>query len=395
MEQFKGVDYYGIDGLLSEEQRMARDLVRDWVEAKFLPVVAQHHRDGTFPIDMRRDIGEMGVFGATLKGYGCAGLDNVSYGLIMQELERGDSGLRSFASVQSGLVMYPIYSYGSAAQKDRWLPKLQSGEALGCFGLTEPDHGSDPGGMKTRAARRGDGYVLNGTKLWITNGSVADVAVVWAKDDEGEIGGYLVERGTRGFSTLDIHGKFSMRASITSELAFADCHIPLDAKLPNVKGLRGPLSCLSQARYGIAWGAIGAAMACYDWARQYAQTRIQFGKPIGSFQLVQQKLVWMITEITKAQLLCLQLGRLKDEGSVRAQQISMAKMNNVQMALDSARLARDVLGAAGIVDEHPIIRHMLNLETVNTYEGTHDIHVLIVGRDVTGLDAFGAASPSV
>jgi glutaryl-CoA dehydrogenase len=395
MDQFKGVDYYGIDGLLTEEQRMARDMVRDWVEAKFLPVVAQHHRDETFPIDMRRDLGEMGVFGATLKGYGCAGLDHVSYGLIMQELERGDSGLRSFASVQSGLVMYPIYSYGSPAQKDRWLPRLQSGEALGCFGLTEPDFGSDPGGMKTRAARAGDGYVLNGTKLWITNGSVADVAVVWAKDDDGEIGGYLVERGTPGFSTLDIHGKFSMRASITSELAFADCRIPLDAKLPGVKGLRGPLSCLSQARYGIAWGAIGAAMACYDWARQYAQTRIQFGKPIGAFQLVQQKLVWMITEITKAQLLCLQLGRLKDTGEVRAQQISMAKMNNVQMALDTARLARDILGAAGIVDEHPIIRHMLNLETVNTYEGTHDIHVLIVGRDITGLDAFGASTPSV
>jgi len=395
MEQFKGVDYYGMDGLLTEEQRMARDMVRDWVEAKFLPVVSQHHRDGTFPIDVRRDLGEMGVFGATLKGYGCAGLDNVSYGLIMQELERGDSGLRSFASVQSGLVMYPIYSYGSDAQKDRWLPKLQSGEALGCFGLTEPDYGSDPGGMRTRASRQGDGYVLNGTKLWITNGSVADVAVVWAKDDDGEIGGYLVERGTPGFNTLDIHGKFSMRASITSELSFADCRIPLDAKLPKVKGLRGPLSCLSQARYGIAWGAIGAAMACYDWARQYAQTRVQFGKPIGAFQLVQQKLVWMITEITKAQLLCLQLGRLKDAGTVRAQQISMAKMNNVQMALDTARLARDLLGAAGIVDEHPIIRHMLNLETVNTYEGTHDIHVLIIGRDITGLDAFGASAPSV
>ena len=389
MEKFRGVDYYGIDELLTEEQRMMRDAVRDWVEAKFLPIVSQHHRDGTFPLELARDLGEMGVFGATLKGYGCAGLDHVAYGLIMQELERGDSGLRSFASVQSGLVMYPIYSYGSDAQKDRWLPPLQSGASLGCFGLTEPDHGSDPGSMKTRAVRKGNEYVLNGTKLWITNGSVADVAVVWAKGEDGEIGGYLVEKGTPGFSTIDIHGKFSMRASITSELAFADCRIPLENKLPGVKGLKGPLSCLSQARYGIAWGAIGAAMGCYDWALQYAQQRIQFNKPIGSFQLVQQKLVWMITEITKAQLLCWRLGQLKDAGRARPQQISMAKMNNVQMALDGARLARDILGAAGIVDEHPIIRHMMNLETVNTYEGTHDIHTLIVGRDITGLDAFG------
>ena len=389
MEKFRGVDYYGIDDLLTEEQRMMRDAVRDWVEAKFLPLVSQHHRDGTFPMELAKDLGEMGVFGATLKGYGCAGLDNVAYGLIMQELERGDSGLRSFASVQSGLVMYPIHSYGSDAQKDRWLPRLQSGEALGCFGLTEPDHGSDPGSMKTRAVKKGNEYVLNGTKLWITNGSVADLAVVWAKGDDGEIGGYLVEKGTPGYSTLDIHGKFSMRASITSELAFADCRIPLENKLPGVKGLKGPLSCLSQARYGIAWGAIGAAMGCYDWALQYSQQRIQFNKPIGSFQLVQQKLVWMITEITKAQLLCWRLGQLKDAGRARPQQISMAKMNNVQMALDGARLARDILGAAGIVDEHPIIRHMMNLETVNTYEGTHDIHTLIVGRDITGLDAFG------
>jgi glutaryl-CoA dehydrogenase len=389
MEPFRGIDYYGIEEHLTEEQRMVRDAVRDWVEAKFLPIVAQHHRDETFPLEVRRDLGEMGVFGATLKGYGCAGLDNIAYGLIMQELERGDSGLRSFASVQSGLVMYPIYSYGSEAQKERWLPRLQSGEALGCFGLTEPDHGSDPSSMKTRAVRKGDEYVLNGTKLWITNGSVSDVAVVWAKGDDGEIGGYLVERERAGFGTLDIHGKFSMRASITSELSFQDCRIPLENKLPDVTGLRGPLSCLSQARYGIAWGAIGAAMACYDWTLQYAQQRVQFGKPIGSFQLVQQKLVWMVTEITKAQLLCLQLGRLKDAERVRAQQISMAKMNNVQMALDTARMARDILGAAGIVDEHPVIRHMLNLETVNTYEGTHDIHTLIIGRDITGLDAFG------
>ena len=389
MEKFRGVDYFGIEEHLSDEQRMIRDTVRDWVESRFLPIVTEHHRHETFPLELASELGEMGVFGATLKGYGCLGLDNVAYGLIMQELERGDSGLRSFASVQSGLVMYPIYSYGSDAQKDRWLPRLQSGEAIGCFGLTEPDHGSDPGSMKTRAVKKGNDYVLNGTKLWITNGSVAEVAVVWAKGDDGEIGGYLVEKGTPGFGSMDIHGKFSMRASITSELSFQDCRIPLENKLPGVKGIKGPLSCLSQARYGIAWGVIGAAMGCYDWALQYAQQRIQFGKPIGSFQLVQQKLVWMINEITKAQLLCLQLGRLKDAGAVRPQQISLAKMNNVQMALDTARLARDILGAAGIVDEHPIMRHMMNLETVNTYEGTHDIHVLIVGRDVTGLDAFG------
>jgi glutaryl-CoA dehydrogenase len=389
MEKFRGVDYYGCEGLLSEEERMVRDAVRDWVEAEFLPVVAQHHRDGTFPMELVPRLGELGVFGATLQGYGCAGLNHVAYGLIMQELERGDSGLRSFASVQSGLVMYPIHRYGSEAQKERWLPALQAGSAIGCFGLSEPDHGSDPGSMKTRAHRRGDAYVLNGTKLWITNGSVADVAVVWAKDEAGAIGGYLVERGTPGFSTLDIHGKFSMRASITSELSFQDCRIPLDAKLPEASALKAPLSCLSQARYGIAWGALGAAMACHDWALQYAQARIQFGKPIAAFQLVQRKLVWMLTEITKAQLLCLQLGRLKDAGTVRPQQVSMAKMNNVWMALETARLARDILGAAGIVDEHPIIRHLMNLETVITYEGTHDIHTLIIGRDITGLDAFG------
>src|SRR5438876_6495083 len=393
MEKFRGVDYYEIEDLLSDEERAVRDAVRDWVEAEFVPVVAEHHRAGTFPVELIPKLGELGVFGATLKGYGCAGLNNVAYGLIMQELERGDSGLRSAASVQSGLVMYPIYAYGSEAQKEKWLPELATGAKIGCFGLTEPDYGSDPGGMKTRASKKGNEYVLNGTKLWITNGSIADVAVVWAKGDDGEIYGFLVEKGTPGFSTLDIHGKFSMRASITSELAFADCRIPLDSKLPGVKGLKGPLSCLSQARYGIAWGAIGAAMSCYDWALQYSQQRIQFGKPIAAFQLVQQKLVWMLTEITKAQLLVLQVGRLKDQGKGRAQQISMAKMNNVQIALDTARMARDIMGAAGIVDEHPVIRHMLNLETVNTYEGTHDIHTLIIGRDITGLDAFGSCHP--
>ena len=389
MEKFRGVDYYAIEELLTEEERMVRDAIRDWVEAEFLPIVAKHHREETFPTHLIPKLGGMGVFGATLRGYGCAGLNNVAYGLIMQELERGDSGLRSCASVQNALVMYPVFTYGSEAQKEKWLPRLQRGEAVGCFGLTEPDHGSDPGGMKMRAVKKGDAYVLNGTKLWITNGSVADVAVVWAKGDDGEIAGYLVEKGTRGFSTLDIHGKFSMRASITSELSFQDCRIPLENRLPNTKGLRSALGCLSQARYGIAWGAVGAAMGCYDWALQYAQTRIQFGKPIAQFQLVQRKLVWMLTEITKAQLLALRLGRLKDEGKVTPQQVSMAKMNNVAIALETARMARDILGAAGIVDEHPIIRHMLNLETVVTYEGTHDIHTLIIGRDITGLSAFG------
>ncbi len=388
MEKFRGVDYYGIEALLSEEERMVRDAVRDWVETQFLPIVQEHHRAGTFPLHLVPALGELGVFGATLQGYGCAGLNHVAYGLIMQELERGDSGLRSFASVQSGLVMYPIYRYGSEAQKARWLPALQKGTAIGCFGLTEPDHGSDPASMKTRAVRKGDGYLLNGTKLWITNGSIADVAVVWARGEDGEIGGYLVERGTPGFSTLDIPGKFSMRASITSELSFQDCWIPQENRLPGAVGLKAALACLTQARYGIAWGAVGAAMACYDWALQYAQARVQFGKPIASFQLVQRKLVFMVTEITKAQLLCLQLGRLQDQGRARPQQVSMAKMNNVWMALETARMARDILGAAGIVDEHPVIRHLLNLETVSTYEGTHDIHTLIIGRDITGLDAF-------
>ncbi len=389
MEKFRGVDYYGIEELLTEEERLVRDTVRDWVEAEFLPLIQRHHREGTVPTHLIPELGAMGVFGATLKGYGCAGLGHVAYGLIMQELERGDSGLRSCASVQSALVMYPIYTSGSEAQKEKWLPRLQSGAAVGCFGLTEPDHGSDPGAMKTRARRKGDVYVLNGTKLWITNGSIADVAVVWAKDEENEIGGYLVEKGTPGFSALDIPGKFSMRASVTSELSFQDCAIPLENKLPGAKGLRAPLSCLSEARYGIAWGAIGAAMACYDWVLQYARSRIQFGKPIAAFQLVQRKLVWMLTEITKAQLLALQLGRLKEQGKARAQQISMAKMNNVWIALETARMARDIMGAAGIVDEHPVIRHMLNLETVLTYEGTHDIHTLVIGRDITGLSAFG------
>jgi glutaryl-CoA dehydrogenase len=387
MSAFKGVDYFDMESLLSDEERMARDTARLFTDNEVLPIITPHFRDATFPVSLVRKLGALGFLGANLHGYGCAGLGNVAYGLIMQELERGDSGLRSFASVQGALVMYPILSYGSEAQKTRWLPPLAAGEAIGCFGLTEPDVGSDPGSMTTKAVRVGNEYVLNGTKLWITNGSLADIAVVWAKLD-GTVRGFLVERGTPGFATRDLHGKFSMRASVTSELAFQDCRVPAENLLPHSDGLRTPLSCLNQARYGIAWGAVGAAMACYGTALGYSQTRIQFGKPIASFQLVQQKLVHMVTEITKAQLLCLQLGRLKDARRLRYAQVSLAKRNNVAVALEIARMARDILGANGIMDEYPVVRHMLNLESVATYEGTHDIHTLVVGRDLTGLSAL-------
>jgi len=387
MARFHGIDYYGVESLYTDEERMIRDVARDFVEHEFMPLIRQHHREGTFPLGLAPRMGKLGFLGAHLHGYGLPGVSNVAYGLIMQELERGDSGLRSFASVQSSLSMYAIYAYGSEEQKAAWLPKMGAGEALGCFGLTEPDFGSDPGGMASRAVRTGEGYVLNGTKLWITNGSVADVAVVWAKL-EGTIRGFLVERGTPGFSARDIHGKWSMRASITSELSLQDCRISAENLLPKAEGLKGPLGCLTQARYGIAWGAVGAAMACYDAALRYARERIQYGKPIASFQLVQRKLVAMLNEITKAQLLCLQLGRLKDQGTMRHTQVSLAKMNNVEKALEIARMARDIFGAAGIVDEHPVIRHLLNLETVYTYEGTHDIHTLILGRDITGISAL-------
>src|SRR5215468_1299207 len=344
MEKFRGVDYYAIEGLLSEEERMIRDAVRDWVEAEFLPLVTDHHRAGTFPVALIPKLGELGVFGATLKGYGCAGLSNVAYGLIMQELERGDSGLRSAASVQGGLVMYPIYSFGSDAQKERWLPAMARGEKIGCFGLTEPDFGSNPTGMLTSAVRRGGGYVLNGTKRWITNGSIADVAIVWAKLD-GVVRGFLVEKGAPGFSAKDIHGKFSLRASVTSELVLEDAEVPEDAILPGVSGMKGPLSTLTQARYGITWGAIGSAMACYDEALNYAKSRVQFSRPIAGYQLVQAKLVDMLQEITKAQLVSLRLGRLKDAGRMTAPQVSLAKRNNVHAARDIARAARDILGA--------------------------------------------------
>jgi glutaryl-CoA dehydrogenase len=381
-------DYYDLDALLTDEERITRDTVRAFVEQECVPLLESCFSREEFPRQLIPRLGELGVFGANLQGYGCAGMNNVAYGLVMQELERGDSGLRSMASVQGGLAMYGIYAYGTEEQKQRWLPAMARGEAIGCFGLTEPDHGSDPGGMETRARKVGDEWVISGVKRWITNGSVADVAIVWAKTaPDDEIRGFLVERGTPGYSAHDLKGKFSLRASITSELVLEDVRLPASQLLPNVAGLKGPFGCLNQARYGIVWGAIGAAMTCYETALDYAQHRVQFDRPIAGFQLVQQKLVDMITEITKGQLLAYRLAKLKDAGRVRAQQISLAKRNNVGQALHIARLARDILGANGIVNEYPVIRHMLNLETVNTYEGTYDMHTLIVGRDLTGIDA--------
>ena len=388
MEKFRGVDYCNIDSLLSEEEILIRNTVREFVDDHILPVIEKHNRAGTFPVDLVPRMAELGLFGATLpEQYGCAGMNNVAYGLVMQELERGDSGIRSFASVQSALVMYPIFSYGSQEQRDFWLPRLAKGERIGCFGLTEPDFGSNPGGMITHAEEAADGYLINGAKMWITNGTLADVAVVWAKLN-GIVRGFLVEKGTKGFFAPEMKGKHSLRASVTSELIFQDVLIPRENILPNGVGLKLPLSCLSQARYGIAWGAVGAAMACYDSALQYAKSRIQFDRPIASFQLTQAKLVEMVTEITKAQLLVLQVGRLKDAGKARFQQISMAKRNNVYQALQIAREARSILGANGILDEYPVMRHAANLESVLTYEGTHEMHTLIVGEDITGIPAF-------
>ena len=388
MQKFQDVDYCNIDSLLSEEEILVRNTVREFVDDNVLPIIEKHNRAATFPMDLIPKMAELGMFGSTLPAkYGCAGMNNVAYGLVMQELERGDSGVRSFASVQSALVMYPIYAFGSEKQKDHWLPKLAKADKIGCFGLTEPDFGSNPGGMITRAIEVADGYIINGAKMWITNGTLANVAVVWAKLN-GVVHGFLVEKGTKGFSAPEMKGKHSLRASVTSELIFQDVHIPKENILPNGNGLKLPLGCLSQARYGIAWGAVGAAMACYDAALQYAKSRIQFGKPIASFQLNQAKLVEMVTEITKAQLLVLQVGRLKDAGKVRFQQISMAKRNNVYQALKIAREARSILGANGILDEYPVMRHAANLESVLTYEGTHEMHTLIVGEDITGIPAF-------
>jgi len=380
-------DLYNIDHLLSEEERMVRDTVRQFVRERILPVIGEHFEAGTFPRHLIPEIANLGLLGMHLEGYGCAGLSAVAYGLACQELEAGDSGLRSFVSVQGSLAMFPIWAFGSEEQKQRWLPKMAKGEVIGCFGLAEPDSGSDPSNMLTNARRDGNSYILNGSKMWITNGGIADVAVVWAKCED-TIRGFIVERGTPGFSTSDIHHKLSLRASITSELHFDDCRIPAENILPNVKGLRGPLSCLNEARFGISWGVTGAARACYETALDYAKTRVQFGKPIASFQLVQQKLVIMATELVKAQLLALQLGRLKDEGLLHPVQISLAKRNNVREALKTAREARSVLGANGITLEYPVSRHMNNLESVYTYEGTDDIHTLIIGQAITGENAF-------
>ncbi len=388
MNRFPGVDYVDFDSLLTEEQRLVRDTVRAWVDDKFMPLIEECHRQGTFPMQLVPEMGALNLFGASLTGYGLPGLDGVSYGLIMQELERGDSGLRSFASVQSGLVMYPIWAFGSEEQKTKWLPRLASGEAIGCFGLTEPDFGSNPGGMRTAARQTGDGWVLNGAKQWITNGSLADVAVVWAQTGEA-IRGFLVEKGTPGYTSSDQHGKFSLRASVTSELGFHDCRIPAHAVLPGTTGLKHALMCLTQARYGIAWGALGAAMDCYWTALEYAKQRIQFGgRPIAAHQLVQEKLAWMITEITKGQLLALQLAGLKERKKLKPHHVSMGKRNNVWVARECAKLAREILGANGIVDDYPVIRHMMNIESVYTYEGTHDIHGLVIGEAVTGIAAY-------
>ena len=380
-------DLYNIDYLLSEEERMVRDTVRKFVQDRVLPIIGEHFEAGTFPRELIPTIAELGLLGMHIEGYGCAGLSAVCYGLACQELEAGDSGLRSFVSVQGSLAMFPISAFGSEEQKQRWLPRMARGEVIGCFGLTEPDSGSDPASMRTTARRDGDSYVLNGTKMWITNGGIANLAVVWARAEDG-VHGFLVERDTPGFTTSDIHQKLSLRASVTSELHFEDCRVPAENMLPNVRGLRGPLSCLNEARYGIAWGATGAARTCYEVALDYAKSRIQFNRPIARFQLVQQKLAIMATELVKAQLLALHLGRLKDEGMVHSVQISIAKRNNVREALKTAREARSILGANGITLEYPISRHSNNLESVYTYEGTDDIHTLIIGQAITGENAF-------
>jgi glutaryl-CoA dehydrogenase len=393
MAKFPGVDFYDLDSLLSEDERSVRETIRTWVDERLLAVIGACYVERRFPRELVPELGELGVLGANLPArYGCAELGDVAYGLLMQELERGDSGIRSFASVQGALVMYPIATFGSEEQKERWLPRLARGEAIGCFGLTEPDHGSDPAGLTTRAVQDGNEWVLNGTKMWITNGSMADVAVVWAKtgalDDPGSVRGFLVDTDRPGFTAADQKGKLSLLASDTSELSLADVRVPGDSVLPRSGGLKSPLMCLNQARYGIAWGAVGAAMACYVEALSYAKSRTQFDRPLASFQLQQVRLVEMLSEITKAQLLCLQLGRLKERGTVKHTQISLAKRNNVNMACEVAREARRLLGASGILVEYQSMRHMANLESVYTYEGTHDVHGLILGEAITGIGAF-------
>jgi glutaryl-CoA dehydrogenase len=388
MATFKGVDYLQVESLFNEEELLVRQTARQFVEDRIIPVIKDCYNAGRFPMDVVPLMGELGFFGANLEGYGCAELSNVEYGLIMQELERGDSGLRSFVSVQGALVMYPIRTFGSEEQRKKWLPELAAGRKIGCFGLTEPGFGSNPAGMTTRAKRDGAAWVLNGEKTWITNGTLADVAVVWARTDEG-IRGFLVEKGTPGFTSSDIHGKLSMRASVTSSLSLTDCRVSEENRLPDAKGLKSALACLTQARFGIGWGVVGAAMDCYETARQYSIERKQFdNRPIASHQLVQEKLARMITEITKAQLLAIHCGRLKDQGKLEPAHVSMLKGNNVSMALECARLSRDLLGANGIIDDYPIMRHMCNLETVRTYEGTDHIHTLVVGERVTGVAAY-------
>lgn len=388
MPSFRGVDFLHLDSLLNDEEKLVRQTARQWVDGRVIPIIKDCYNAGRFPTELIPEMGQMGFFGANLEGYGAAGLSNVDYGLIMQELERADSGLRSFASVQGALVMYPILTYGSEEQRRNYLPKLATGELIGCFGLTEPGFGSNPGGMTTTAVRDGDSWVLNGEKIWITNGSLAHVAVVWARTSEG-VRGFLVDRGVPGFSASDIHGKLSMRASVTSSLSFTSCRIPESQRLPAAIGLKSALACLSQARFGIGCGVIGAAMDCFETARQYSLDRKQFdNRPIASHQLVQEKLAWMITEITKAQLLALHCGRLKDQGLLDFAHISMLKRNNVAIALDCARLSRDLLGANGIIDDYPLMRHLCNLETVKTYEGTDHIHALVLGERVTGIPAY-------
>ena len=388
-DRYQHHDYYGVDDLLEEEHKLAREAVQAWVKQEVSPIIEDYSNRAVCPTHLFKGLAEIGAFGPSIPAeYGGGGMDEIAYGVIMQELERGDSGIRSMASVQGSLVMYPIYKFGSEEQKRYYLPKLASGEFIGCFGLTEPDHGSNPNGMITNVVDDGDAYILNGAKMWITNSPLADIAVVWAKNEAGEIIGLIVEKGMKGFTAPEIHGKWSLRASITGELVFQDVRVPKKNQLPNIKGLKGPLMCLSKARYGIAWGAIGAALDCYDSALRYSKEREQFGRPIGGFQLTQKKLAEMITEITKAQLLTWRLGTLANQGKATPAQISMAKRNNVNMALVIAREARQIHGGMGITNEYPVMRHMLNLETVLTYEGTHDIHLLITGMDITGLNAF-------